>query len=391
MNIRFDNEINLLLRKEKEKCIGCKLCMNNCPMLDQYCNSPEELLTQIVVNQQVDAIIPFSCALCGYCTQVCPKQVDLNKVFLELRMDIVKKNKGVPKTIPNRVIKFHQKNSFSKLFTTGAKGLDENKIKRVFFPGCALTAYSPELVMKTYDYLRDKLPGTGIMLNCCGKPTYSMGDMDNFNKYYATVQNTFDTNEVEEIIVACQNCYKTIEKNSPRQKITSLWDIISEVGIPDDKVNKGREIQTIFAIHDPCPTRENSHIHDSIRNITQKLGLKIKEMEFSRERTLCCGSGGMLGVTNSSLALKQMNRRTNQTKERYIISYCQECVESMRRGGKKSIHILDFLFCDEMYLMKDFDQEDISTLKKWSNRYIAKVKVDRYKGKGGKVVENHKK
>ncbi len=391
MNIRFDNEINQLLRKEKEKCVGCKLCMDNCPMLDQYCNSPDELLTQIVEDQQVAAIIPFSCALCGYCTQVCPQMVDLNKVFLELRMDIVKKNKGVPKAIPNRAVKFHQKNSFSKLFTTDAKGLDENEMKRVFFPGCALTAFSPELVIKIYDYLRDKLPGIGIMLNCCGKPTHSMGDMEKFNKYYATVQDTFDTNGVEEIIVACQNCYKAIGKNSPRQRITSLWDIIAEVGIPKEKVNKGRETHTTFAIHDPCPTRENSHIHDSVRKITQELGLKIKEMEFSRERTLCCGSGGMLGVTNSALALKQMNKRANQTEEEYIISYCQECVESMRRGGKKSIHILDLLFRDEVYLRKEFDQEDISTFKKWTNRYIAKVKVNRYKGKGGKGVGNEKK
>lgn len=379
MNSRFSDETNQLLVKEKEKCVGCRLCMDNCPMLNQYCSSPAELLVKIVENQEVDEIIPFSCALCGYCTQVCPKQVDLNQVFLNLRMDIVKINKGVPKSIPNIAVKFHQKNSFSNLFTTDVNVISENKMKRLFFPGCSLTAYSPDLVMKIYDYLRCKMPGTGIVLNCCGNPTYSMGDIKTFNKYYSKVQRIFKICEVEEIIVACPNCYNTIGENSPGLKVISLWDIIAKAGISEDKVDKGRKVSTIFAIHDPCSTRGNTHIHDSVRKITKELGLKIKEMEFSKERTLCCGSGGMLGVTNSNLALKQMNKRANQTKQECIISYCQECVESMKRGGKKSIHILDLIFGNEIYLANEFNQKDISVFKKWCNRYIAKMKIDRYR------------
>ena len=387
MNAGFSDQINQLLIREKEKCIGCKLCMDNCPMLDQYCDSPDKLLSKIIVDQKVDEIIPYSCALCGQCSQVCPKRVDLNKVFLELRIDAVKKNKGIPKRIPNRPVKLHQKNSFSNLFTTDIEGLNkeddskESKIKRVFFPGCALTAYSPKMVMEIYDYLKNKLPGIGIMLSCCGNPTYSMGEVDKFNGYYKKLQEDFDIIEVDEIIVACQNCYKTLGKNSPNQKVTSLWDIISEFGIPKDKVGKGKNIKKTFAIHDPCPTRENSHIHDSVRSIIDEVGLSVSEMKFSREKTLCCGSGGMLGITNKDLAVEQMKRRANQTENKYIITYCQECVESMKRGGKKSIHLLDLLFCDDIYINNDFNQKERSTLKKWFNRYTTKVKILKNAGK----------
>ncbi|AOY77832.1 (Fe-S)-binding protein [Clostridium formicaceticum] len=379
MNVKFDKETKKALKAEKDKCTGCRICMKNCPMLEQYCISPKQLLSKIDEDSMVDPIIPFSCASCGYCTQVCPEEVNLNKVFLKLRMSIVEMNDGIPQSINNKAVKFHQKSSFSKLFTTKIMGLQDNQARRVFFPGCSLTAYSPKLVMRTYNYLRKKVPNVGIMVNCCGKPTYSMGDMNTFKKYYSTVQKTFNTSFIEEVIVACQNCYHTISENSPNQKVISLWEMIAEVGIPDDKVGKGCSIDAVFAIHDPCPTRKNSEIHDSVRKITQKLDLNIKEMEFSRESTLCCGSGGMIGVTNKELALKQMKKRVNQTDEAYILSYCQECVESMKQGGKKSVHLLDFLFNDDMYFTKKFFQKNINTYKKWSNRYIAKVKVEKIK------------
>ncbi len=381
MIMKYNDEVQKLVEVEKDRCIGCRVCMKNCPMLEHYCSSPKELLSKIHRDKEVDPIIPFSCALCGYCTQVCPKGIDLNEVFVKLRKSIVETNNGVPQSINRKPIEAHQKNSFSKLFATEVMGGQRTETTRVFFPGCSLSAYSPGLVMKTYEYLQKKLPNTGIMLNCCGKPTYAMGDIKTFNRYYADVQSSFDSASVKEVIVACQNCYHTLGENSPNQKVTSLWEILAEIGIPEDKIDKGLEIEIDFALHDPCPTRRNHNIHDAVREITQQLKLSIKEMEFSREKTLCCGSGGMLGVTNRELALKQMQKRANQTNEEYIISYCQECVDSMKQGGKQSIHLLDFLFNKEIYRTRKFGQKKIGSFKRWSNRFIAKIKVKKVKTK----------
>ena len=378
MSYRPKDEIIKQVENEAVKCNGCRKCLHNCPMLEEFCRSPKELLEGILESREIEETIPFSCALCGYCTAVCPTRVDLNSLFYEMRKDIHSTNKGFPNAVKHKPVKQHQKASFSKALSTGVEGLDKSgPVKRVFFPGCSLTASRPDLVIKAYEYLIDRLPGTGIMINCCGRPTEAMGDMDSFNDYYSRVQQSFDNEEVQEVVVACLNCFKTLSKNSPNLKVVTLWQLIPRLGIPEDKLGLWEDNKNTFSIHDPCPTREDSDIHSSIREITMALKLRIVEMKYSREQTLCCGSGGMLGVTNRGLALGQMKKRAQQATGDYILTYCQECVDSMRLGGKRSLHILDLLFSDSLNT-EESKQKSLNTIRKWSNRYLIKGRVRRY-------------
>ncbi|WP_461204847.1 (Fe-S)-binding protein [Clostridium sp. DL1XJH146] len=358
--------------KEWDKCIDCKLCMKTCPMLNEFCNSPKELLGNIVETSKIEAIIPYSCNHCGLCMEVCPKSVDLPTVFHSLREEIVDNTMDVFKTINTTSVEFHQKNSFSKLFTTKVKKSTDRKKKTVFFPGCSLSSHSPDLVMKTYEYLK-KHRDIDIMLKCCGNPTHTLGDNKKFNNYYDSLQNDFEKSNVSEVIVACENCYNSLKNNSPNIKVKSLYQEIAEIGIPSTYKETYNDL--IFAIHDPCPTRYETIIHDSVREITKQMNLNIEELEYSREKTQCCGSGAMVAVTNNKIALTQMKERASEANSKYILTYCQECVESLTRGGKIGIHILDLLFNDKD-LTDDLGLKEINTIHKWLNRYNTKRKID---------------
>ncbi len=53
----------------------------------------------------------------------------------------------------------------------------------VFFPGCQLSASSPENVKRTYSYLTEKLEGgVGLMLRCCGAPADWAGRTEEFSE-----------------------------------------------------------------------------------------------------------------------------------------------------------------------------------------------------------------
>lgn len=356
-----------LVREEQEKCIGCKACMKGCPMLHKYCHNPKDLLTELLNEGAFDYKLPYSCMLCGYCAEVCPTGVDLKALFLQLRKDVVNESKGkLPKELNSKAVDFHQSFSFSRIFTSDIQNLQS---RTIFFPGCALMANSPEIVENTYNYLREVIPGTGIYAKCCGKPTLFMGKEGKFREYFGILEKEFREKGVERIITGCQNCFMTIGQNSKGLEVVSLWEVLATKGIPKEKVGIGKDLDSDFTLHDPCPTRSVNIIHESVRSILEQLGLSYGEMKFNRNRTLCCGSGGMVGLTEPKIAKDHTSRRASEASADYIITYCQECTESMRRGGKKSYHILDLLFRDDFQNMK---QENKGAIEKWLNRYRGK-------------------
>lgn len=356
-----------------EKCTGCKACMKGCPMLDKFCDSPKTLLKELSESEKIDCKTPYSCMLCGYCTAVCPEGVDFNSIFLELRRDYVNKMGGnLPKELNTGPVDFHQKFSFSNIFTSDIQSLNSDTI---FFPGCALISYDPKLVESIFTYLNEKVSGIGYYNKCCGKPTKFMGKEKDFQNYYSIIDDEFKKKNIKKIITGCQNCYMTIGENSSDIELVSLYEYLNEIDIPEGKKNIGKDIME-FSLHDPCPTRNVEEIHRSVRSLLGKMGIEFKEMKFNRRRTLCCGSGGMVPLTQNTIARSHMDRRASEATTDYIVTYCQECVESMRRGGKYSLHILDLLFKDDI---TDISQENQSTLTRWKNRFKGKkMKVKTY-------------
>lgn len=358
--------------QEEQKCIGCNACMKGCPMLNKFCDSPKDLLKSLQEEKTFNYKLPYSCMLCGYCTKVCPKEVDLKQLFLELRKDTVDQNEGkLPKELNISAVELHQKFSFSDLFTSDIKNLQSDTI---FFPGCALLSYSTEIVENTYKYLREKIPGIGIYNKCCGKPTNFIGKEKQFKEYFSILENEFKAKNVKRVITGCQNCFMTISDTTETVEVISLWETLSYFGIPESKKGIGKNLDQKFTIHDPCPTRNVNVIHESIRDIISQLELKSQEMKNNRGNTLCCGSGGMVFVTQADIAKAHAERRATESNTDHIITYCQECVESMRKGGKNSFHILDVLFNEEF---ENMNQKNNSTIKKWINRYKSKnIKVN---------------
>jgi Fe-S oxidoreductase len=302
----------------------------------------------------IDEEMVFSCSLCGHCSKVCPKDVNFRKLFLECRR-YIQENK---KTFNG--VDIHQRLSFSKIFSLERKG------KIVFFPGCSLISENPETLMKTYKYLKEKIPSLEIMIKCCGNPTNCLGKKDEFEKRIGHLEKSFQSNEVEEVVVACQNCYMTIKKYM-NIKVTSLWTLLDDIGIPEKERSWG---PMVFALHDPCPTRYEHDIHESVRNILRKMNINMEEFKNNRENTLCCGAGGMASIFNPKLSLDQMKKRADEVESKWIVTYCAECVNSMKSAGKMSIHILDLIFKERVEL-----EEEKSLIIKWKNRYEFKKDI----------------
>lgn len=355
------------LQKAKSTCIGCKKCMSNCPMLKNYCQNPLELLKRLEDGEIINDAA-YSCCQCGYCDAVCPTETSLMSVFKTLKEEIQSQKNFFALDKGDLVVGFHQGNSFSPLFTGGTKG----KSKKIFFPGCSLLGYSEKLVEKTYNHMKTLDSQMGILIHCCANPTLTMGKEKAFENRFDKTKEVLKEKGVEEIIVACANCYEIFQKYTENIKITSLWEWLDENGLPENIVNNFPKEKTKehikFALHDPCPTRKRSEVHEAVRKLLVEMNIEFEEFEKNRDQTLCCGAGAMVGVMKPEIAKNQNIKRANQTENEYIVTYCESCVESMISGGKSSVHLLDLIFDREEIAKQKYTQIITATPKKWVNR-----------------------
>ena len=349
------------------ECIDCKACMKGCLMMGEFTDSPKTLLETI---QNSPANVAFSCAACGYCEHVCPKDISIGEYFVERKKELA------PSELHNfgyKAVLFHQVLSFSKPLTTIKKFSTTDYSHMAFMPGCALGSYSPKLVGSIINHLQKVSPGMGVLMQCCGKPTRVLGDMPRFERFYSALERDIARLGATTIVTACENCYMSLKTLSPHVKTISLYEWLDQMGIPECSF----EHATPVALHDPCPTRLEPALHASVRSLLNKMKLPFKEFKYNRDKTQCCGSGGMLDLTNPKLAREQMVSRAHQTECDTIVSYCQECARSMSRGGKSGVHILDLLFTPTV--AQSFKQPLHSTLTSWMNRYETKRMINNFK------------
>ncbi len=345
-----------------ERCIGCKACMKGSPMLPLYCENPKDLFADLKEAEDFDIQMPLTCMLCGYCLAVCPKGISIRDLMLSLRQDASRDvNEKSPKEWKLGGVEWHQRMSFSNVMMRKPK----EKHDVVFFPGCGLQAYSPELVKRVYGYLKEKIPGIGYYNACCGKPTHYLGKENTFSRYYGKLTESFEKSGVVQVVTGCQNCFVTITTHSPHIEVRSLYDVLATVAQPEEFSHKARQFPLEFTLHDPCPTRFEPAIHQGARGLLGKMGYTWREMQNKEKRTLCCGAGAMVAQAVPEVAHQHKQRRAQEADTRLIVTYCQECVESMREGGKSALHLLDLLFSEDPLAVK---QEITPVATKWKHR-----------------------
>lgn len=326
------------IEKILEECVECNVCVEECEFLKQACETPKELADKFKAGYfREKPQIPYSCNLCSLCERLCPQDLNIGKMCLEIRQQMVKEQLG-PLPMHKKFVVKEQEWVFSDSFTLSLPDLTTNECDRVFFPGCILSGYSPSLVLKTYDYLREKLPHTGIMLGCCGAPTLELGEETKFQQMLTELDSKMRKLGTREIILACPYCYHTFKQYAPQLQPKSLYEVMVEVGLP--KVVKTRE--WVFSLHDSCRARWEENLQDNVRTLISSMGHRIEEMEYSKDKTRCCGAGSFISFADSDLAKKVTKRRADEAPFD-ILTYCATCRETLARE-RPAIHILDLIF-----------------------------------------------
>ncbi len=85
-------------KRESLYCIRCGACLNHCPVYRKigghnypwvYSGPIGAIITPQFAGVQQDPWLPFASSLCGACAEVCPVKIDIPRILLELRSEVV--------------------------------------------------------------------------------------------------------------------------------------------------------------------------------------------------------------------------------------------------------------------------------------------------------------
>lgn len=335
---------------EAKRCIQCECmeCVKACEYLKQYKGYPKKYIREVYNNLSIvmgtrhSNRFINSCALCGLCGEICPTDVDMGEICHNAREQMVEQ-KRMPASAHDFALQ-DMAFSNSENFSLARNAPGANSSSYVFFPGCQLSASAPDYVENAYAFLRNTFQSTGVglMLRCCGAPADWAGRKDLFATSQVEFQAEYNKIGRPKVILACSSCYRIFQKYYPDVEILSLWDLYDQFG-PQKLPHKSA---APVAIHDPCSTRYESHIQDSVRSILNKMDYEVHELPLNREKTECCSYGGLVWLANRPLSEKIIERRIAESPLVYV-TYCAMCRDFFVRRGKPTLHILDLIFAPE--------------------------------------------
>jgi Fe-S oxidoreductase len=249
----------------------------------------------------------WACTTCGTCSLRCPAGVKNVELIMGIRNFLA--NRGeVPSTIrdalENTLLHGNPWGRFRDRRADWAKDLGvkifgQETSETLFFVGCA-PSYDPRVqavstaLVKIFQKAGLDFGILGKKESCCGNEIRRMGEQTLFRKLAKDNSALFKKLGVKRIITISPHCFNAFKNEYPDMDIpvqhyTQVLANLIEMG--KLKISKELDIPTTY--QDPCFLGKQNLIFDEPRRILTSIpGLDFREMDRTKQRSLCCEGGG---------------------------------------------------------------------------------------------------
>jgi Fe-S oxidoreductase len=346
-------------------CFQCGKCTGGCPVSLKSRLNIRRLMIEAILGKNLDRLSEmeelWDCTTCKTCTIRCPRGLKPMDLVIGMRGNLIEEG-HIPKTIIEAMESAYKYGNPwgtpKNKRTEWIKGLPEDlKVKDfsqgdraefLYFVGCTASS-DPRIqeIAKSFVFgLRQANVDFGILGNdekCCGNEIRRMGEAGLFEELVEGNMKQFETYQIENIVTACPHGLNALKNEYPQGKFNVLHatQILAKC-LEEGKLPLTQQIKKVVTYHDPCFLGKQNNIFDEPRILLNAIpGLTFKELDRSRERSLCCeGGGGRMWVessTDTGQRLAEVRvRDAVELGAEILVTACPLCVLTLEDAVKTS-------------------------------------------------------
>src|SRR3990172_3771109 len=307
-------------------CIQCGKCTGGCPMALKTKLNPRMLIYRLLISGNGfnldgrDEL--WDCTTFSTCYSRCPKQVNPMEAIIALRSAIVEKGRVHPNVKTALESTFRHGNPLTMPREDRGKWVEDLEVKRMadgaeylYFVGCS-PSYDPRVQHVARAIVR-LLQGGGVDFgilaeeeSCCGSEVRRLGEAGLFEMIAEENTELFKGVGAGQLFTTSPHCYNTFKKDYPANGVQVQHYTQVLAGLVEGRALEfSKKVEKTVTYHDPCYLGKHNNVFDEPRDVLRGIpGVKLVEMDRSRQKSLCCEGGGgrmWLEGTNPGTRLAQ--------------------------------------------------------------------------------------
>jgi Fe-S oxidoreductase len=337
-------------------CVQCGKCTGGCPMTLKTKLNPRSLILRILTAGNGFDLEPFEelwdCTTCSTCTTRCPKNVSPMEAIIGMRSAIVEKGKIHPNVKTALESTFRQGNPLTMpRDQRGAWAADlalkpmAEGVEYFYYVGCT-PSYDPrgqKVARSLVKILQKAGVDFGILgneENCCGSEVRRLGEAGLFEMMSEENTETYKSLGVSKMFTTSPHCYNVYRNDYPKNglQVQHYTQLLAGL-VEGKKLELTGKLEKTITYHDPCYLGKHNSVFDEPRAVLAAIpGVKLVEMDRSREKSLCCEGGGgrmWLEGTNPGTRLAQMRvKEALETGAEVLATACPFCLLTLEEAVK---------------------------------------------------------
>ena len=351
----------------EDQCIACGTCTTRCDLLESrawnirtICEETNDAIDGAhdaqSAREGIDAhpsLYQFlrSCESCNRCTVHCPQQLNMSDLWQPWRA-LLRRAQYIPDSDVGMIKTDCTWNTFSvyrhvwnidysDLSLLEVPSIDETEgasvqeaaaskahAETLFFPGCTLCTYAPELTRAAYAWLNEHVGSTLLATQCCAWPLECAGEVDRAQAWRERVIAAAKDQGVRRIVGVCPGCDRQLEiaaaAVAPGMEFVPLAQLLRDAGI---RLNDESLADCTLPLSVATSCNDRASIHGpAVRALFEHAN--AKPFPCADEDAWCCGAGGAVNAYDPNLARSRTCRSfrlCEQAGAHTLVTVCPTC------------------------------------------------------------------